>query len=139
MKRYAAALLLSLTLHVSCATVVPYLPTVLSYVTTAINAINSIDAFVDATVPDSEMKKKIDLAIARTLSALSAAQAATRGADKLTQAQVDAAFDEFQRAYVELLFLVKPYGVRTAEQGERLAAVPGGLTVPSAVELVPRV
>jgi hypothetical protein len=139
MKRFAAALLLSLTLHVSCATVVPYLPTVLSYVTTAINALNSIDAFVDAAVPDGDAKKKIDMAIARTQSALAGAQAAIRGAEHLTQAQVDAAFDEFQRAYVELLILVKPYGVRTAEPGERLSAMPGGLTVPSAIELVPRV
>lgn len=139
MKRFAAVLVLSLALAPSCATVAPYLPTVISYVTTAINAIDSIDAFVDATVPDSETKKKIDMAIARTLSALNAAQAATRGADHLTQAQVDAAFDEFQRAYVELLILVKPYGVRAVQAGERLAARPGGLTVPSAVELVPRV
>lgn len=139
MKRFAAALLLSLTLHASCGTVVPYLPTVLSYVTTAINAINSIKSFVDAALPDGDSKKKIDMAIARTQSALAGAQAAIRGAEHLTQAQVDAAFDEFQRTYVELLILVKPYGVRTAEPGERLAAMPGGLTVPSAVELVPRV
>lgn len=133
MKRLARSVLLAavLSLTVSCAAVVSYLPTVVAVATDALLVVDQIKAFVDGVFvikPDPDLQKRVDQAIARTKTALDAAIRIASGADKLTKEQAAEAFADFRVAYQDLIALVAPLGVST---GETLRATPGGLTVPT--------
>lgn len=124
-----------------CAAVAPYLPTVIAAVTDGGLVIDTIDKFVDRYFearPNAELQKKVDIAVARTRSALDAALRIASGAQDLNQAKVDEAFLEFRLAYQDLLALVGPLGVM-AGGGGKLQARPGGLVVPEPMALTLRV
>lgn len=133
MKRTAAvlSLLAALTLSPGCATVAAWLPTVIAYVQDGAIVVDTIERFADKyfdSHPGTDLEKKADLAIARTRAALDAVLHVATGADNINKAQVDAAFDEFRKAYGELVALLAPIGVSS---GGALRAAPGHLTVPA--------
>jgi hypothetical protein len=124
----------ALVVPVSCAAIVPYLPTVVAVVQDALIVVDQIKNFVDGVhvvKPDVDLSK-VYFAISRTKVALDAALRATNGVDKLTREQADAAFADFRVAYQDLIALVAPLGVKT---GDHLAAAPGTLTVPTPLAL----
>ena len=125
----------------SCATIAPFLPTVIAAVTDGALVVDTIDRFVDRyfeTRPNPDLQKKIDVATARVRSALDAALRIASGAQHLNQAKVDEAFAEFRLAYQDLLALVGPLGVTTSNAGQ-LRATPGGLMVPEPMAMRLRV
>lgn len=139
----ALALACSLSTAPGCATIAPFLPKVIAAVTDGALVIDTIDRFVDRyfeSRPNAELQKKVDVAVARTRSALDAALRIASGAQDLNQAKVDEAFKEFRLAYQDLLALVGPLGVM-AGGGGKLQARPGGLLVPEPMAMtlvVPR-
>jgi hypothetical protein len=115
-----------------CATIASKLPAVISAVTDGMMVLDTIEAFIRnyfTKHPAPETQARVDVAIARTRGALSAALRTAHGAEKLDQAQIDAAFADFKAAYQDLMVLLTPLGVRS---GDRLAAAPNssGLIVP---------
>jgi hypothetical protein len=137
----AALFALSLSVATGCAAVAPYLPTVIAAVTDGALVIDTIDKFVDRyfeSRPNADLQKKVDIAVARTRSALDAALRIASGAQHLNQAKVDEAFAEFRLAYQDLLALTGPLGVM-AGGGGKLQARPGGLLVPEPMALALRV
>lgn len=124
-----------------CATIAPFLPTVIAAVTDGSLVIDTIDKFVDRyfeSRPNPDLQKKVDIAVARTRSALDAALRIASGAQDMNQAKVDEAFLEFRLAYQDLLALVGPLGVM-AGGGGKLQARPGGLLVPEPMAMTLRV
>ena len=116
----------------SCAAIVSALPAVIAAVQDGMLVLDAIDSFVENVFkvrPNADFEKKVDAAIARTRLALDTALRLSQGTEKLTQAQLDAAFNEFRIAYQDLVALVAPLGV-TAGVGDSLRATPGGLQVP---------
>lgn len=119
----------------ACAAVVASLPTIVAAVTDGLMVVDSIKQFVDTyfkVQPNIALEGKVEIAITRVRQALHVALRATKGTEKLTQEQVDAAFAEFRAAYAELLVLVGPLGVTT---GDTLRATPGALSVPEPMAL----
>lgn len=119
----------------ACAAVVASLPTIVAAVTDGLMVVDSIKQFVDTyfkVQPNAALESKVEIAITRVRQALHVALRATKGTEKLTQEQVDAAFAEFRAAYTELLVLVGPLGVTT---GDTLRATPGTLSVPEPMAL----
>jgi hypothetical protein len=122
-----------------CATVSNVLPKIVAAATQGSLVLDTLDTFADQffkAAPNAELEKKVDIGLARARNALAIALAAARGGEMLTQAQIDDAFKEFAKAYGELVVIMSPLGVKS---GERLGAAGGGLQVPMAAELVPRV
>lgn len=100
----AAALLWS-----GCAAVAKVVTAVATEVARTSTALNTIEAFVRAffaTSPDPEREELVLGAIDRARSALLAAEHAASGTENLTQDRIDAAFEDFRRAWVELEQLV---------------------------------
>jgi hypothetical protein len=133
--------LTSATLVSNCATLVTSLPVIIAAVQDGSMVVDTIARFVELYFAKHGDKSPVDpekvrTAIERTRMALNAALRAAQGAEKLDQAQVDAAFADFKQAYIELTALVAPLGVRT---GDKLSARPGGLSVPEPMALKLRV
>lgn len=131
------ALAASLASAPSCATIAPYLPTVIAAVQDGSLVLDTIERFADRyfeSRPDAELQKKADIAIARTRSALDAALRAASGAQDLNDAKVDEAFAEFRRCYTDLVALLGPLGLSS---GNGLRATPGGLQVPTPMAMRP--
>lgn len=142
MKNTALALLLVLSLPATspgCATVAAALPTILAVVQEAELAVNMIATLADVfyrTHPNAAQQKTVEDAVARTRTALAAVLAATDGAGELDQGKLALAFDDFKKAYDDLLDATAGLGVHV---GAGLRAAPGGgLTVPPARDLVSR-
>lgn len=138
----ALVLALSLSAGPGCATIAPFLPTVIAAVTDGALVVDTIDRFVDRyfeSRPNPDLQKKIDIATARVRSALDAALRIASGAQHLNQAKVDEAFAEFRLAYQDLLALVGPLGVMTDRGGKLQARPGGGLLVPEPMALTLRV
>lgn len=89
-----------------------------------------------AAHPGKVDEAKIRGAVERTRTALNVALRIAQGAEKLDQAQVDAAFADFKAAYIDLLALAAPLGVQT---GDKLMARPGIVNVPEPMALKLRV
>lgn len=113
----AAALLWS-----GCAAVAKVVTAVATEVAKTSTALNTIEAFVRAffaTSPDPEREELVLGAIDRARSALLAAEHAASGTENLTQDRIDAAFENFRRAWVELEQLVAGMpGLRIVGAGE---------------------
>lgn len=150
MKKVSALVIaLALLTGPGCAAVVSNLPVVIAAVTDAQMIINSIQTFVDAYFArhpdlDADTKAKIDHAIGVTQSSLQAALRIAQGAEKLDQAEIDAAFADFKAAYSTLLALIAPLGVSaadTANGGQVLAVLrtSEGLIVPTPLAMTLRV
>lgn len=122
----------------ACAQTLAYLPTVIATVQDGIMVLDTIERFWrvwqarhpnQTTVPAD----KVDLALEKSRTSLNLALRAAQGTDKLNQAQVDQAFEEFKAAYTELVALVSNIGVKSG--GDKLQAGPGTLTVPEPLAL----
>ena len=136
----AAMAVLMLTMTSGCATVAAALPHIIAAIVDGGAIIDRIADYLAkwfALHPDPIIQPKVELAIAKARKALSAALHAAEGADKLDQAKVDAAFDDFKKAYLELIALARPYGVNM--EGAPLQVSPEGtsLVVPEPLALKP--
>ncbi len=132
-----AAIVLASALSVGtagCAAVAAALPGVLAVVQDGEQILSAIEGFVAlvfAQHPDAELQAKVAQAVARARSALNLALRAAQGAKALGDQAVDAAFKEFEQAYLDLISLTRPLGVRPAGQARMAAAAGGGgLDVP---------
>lgn len=107
-----------------CSALFSNLPTVIAYVQEAQLVVSAIESFANAVFNAGILKEKqkdITVAIARTKAALSGVARVSSGAEKLNQADVDAAFVEFRLAYTDLVNLMKPIPGFSVE-GQRLYA-----------------
>lgn len=126
---------LGVTVLPGCAAFAALLPGVIAAVLDGMQVIDAIEAFVAryfAAHPDPATQAKIDTAILKARAALNVALRSAQGAKNLDDAQIDKAFDDFKQAYLELMSLVKPYGVTQVSTG-KLSATPtkdGKLEVP---------
>lgn len=139
-KMKALALVLSIALGASCATVASALPAVVAAVTDGMMVIDTIERFVHAYFvahPSAETQAAVDAAIEKTRIALNVALRTAQGAKDLDQAKVDEAFANFKTAYVELIALVTPLGVLPG--GDTMMARPHTLVVPDPVALTLKV
>ena len=121
----------------SCATLSGNLPSIVAYVQDGEFILNSISRFVDLffrTSPNTDLQLKIEKVMDQARTALDLALRAASGGQKLDQKQVDAAFEEFKKAYADLLILVAPLGVRTSTDGS-IRGTPIGLLVPAPMAL----
>ncbi len=147
MLRVRAGLVLSgvltvlvLTMSTGCAAFASALPHIIAAIVDGGQIIDRIADYLAkwfALHPDPIVQPKVEMAIAKARRALSAALHAAEGADKLDQAKVDAAFDDFKKAYLELIALTRPYGVNM--EGAPLQASPEGtsLVVPEPLAFKP--
>jgi hypothetical protein len=126
MRQITIALTLALSL-VACAPVLSALPTVISAVVDGVQILDMIaqhaDLVLAQTNADAATKAKVHEALARARAALNAALRAAQGAEQagnLDQASAEAAFAAFKEAYLALLEVVRPLGVR--ESGDMLSA-----------------
>jgi hypothetical protein len=124
----------------SCAAVVASLPKVIAVVTDASLILDQIAGFVNGVFqvkPNAELQKKFEIALARTRSALQAANRIASGSENLTQSQINEAFADFRAAYQDLLALAGPLGVQTGNGDKAAAPGPTGasLQVPEPLAL----
>lgn len=122
-----------------CAAIAAALPDVIAAVTDGAQIIDAIEHFVAlyfASHPDADKQKAVGEAITKARSALNLALRSAQGAKDLDDAKIDAAFADFKAAYLELIALCAPYGVKQAKVG-RFAAAPGSLIVPEPIAFAP--
>ena len=134
---------LAITVPTGCAAIAAALPAVIAAVVDGIQVLDAIEAFVNrffATRPDAATQAKVSAALEKCRSALNVALRVAQGSDNATQAKTDAAFEEFKQAYLELLALVRPFGVQQASGALRAQLSAGGdsLTVPEPLALAKR-
>ena len=114
-----------------CAAVAAALPDVVAAVVDGAQILDAIEHFVGlyfAQHPDPPAQQRVGAAIARARSALQVALRTAQASQDARDGKVQAAFDEFRDAYLELVQMTRPYGVqatdvpsfRTAPGGERL-------------------
>jgi len=114
---------------------------VIAAVTEAQAILDAIDAAASryfVASPNSEAHKRYARAMARARLSLSAAMRTAQGAEKLDQQKVDEAFQEFRKAYQDLLAVVGPLGIAapTKDGAVSLAvAEDGALLVPEPMAL----
>jgi hypothetical protein len=127
MKRLHHIALSLLLLLASCGPVLSALPTVITAVVDAMQIIDMIEQHAELvlaqTNADAATKTKVHEAIARARGTLNAALRVAQGAEhagQLDQASADAAFAAFKEAYLSLLEVVQPLGIR--EAGDTLSA-----------------
>jgi hypothetical protein len=133
MKTIVLMFLLAISLT-GCAAILALLPKVVAAVQIAEEAVNAIQVFADGRVMDQDLRNKIDTAANVARAALASAVSAAKGSGALAQKNVVAAFDDFGKAYQDLLDLVKLVGV-DAVDAPKMTASPNHLTVPSAAAL----
>lgn len=140
---FVATVLLFATISVvapACATLSAVLPDVIAAVVDGGQILDTIEGFVAnyfATHPDAAAEKKVSEALARARLALNVALRTAQGAKNVDDRQVDAAFENFKAAYLDLLALVKPFGVSSSPNAA-LKAAPGHLDVPEPLAFRPR-
>lgn len=120
------ALMCIAPMTMGCAAILGALPMIVAAVTDAMMVLDAIEDFVTkyfAANPDAEKQEAVAKSLAKTRSALNVALRTCSGTEDLSQGQVDAAFQDFRAAYVELSTLLGRYGL--ASQGDRLMATPG--------------
>lgn len=120
-----------------CAAIAAVLPDVIAAVLDGMQIIDVIEQFVARyfqSHPDPVAQKKVDDAILKARTALNVALRSAQGAKNLDDAQIDKAFEDFKQAYLELMALVRPYGVTPASSPAvmkaTLSASGDTLTVP---------
>lgn len=128
------AALLGLSLGVSgCAAVVSQLPNVVAYVQDAELILNTIETAMNgvwANHPDPANQKLVNESIAKVDTALDAVNRIAQGGEKVDQAQLEAAFSDFQAAFSDLMSLLGPYGITVADVPKATRTAAGGLVVP---------
>jgi hypothetical protein len=138
LKTTIAMLVLSLF---GCAEILSFLPKVIASVAEAQIVLDRIEKFstiVFAAAPNPALQRNVDQALDRCRTALAVALRTANGAKELGEKDAIAAFDDFKKAYQNLLVLVQPLGVAEGGPGAKLAATPGGLTVPPLMALSPQ-
>lgn len=131
---FLTAFVLTTTQTAGCAGLVSLLPKVVSIATDAAMILDGIQAFVSSyfvAAPNPELQAKVDDAITDCRVSLQIALRTADGAESLSRSEVDEAFDAFKAAYLELMQLVGPLGVKQALPGvDTMQVSPQSLTVP---------
>lgn len=126
-----------------CAAIMSLLPHVIAVVVEAGQILDQIEAFVKRYFmnhPDQAKEIAVAKAVAKARSALNFVMRTTEGADKLDQAKVDAAFEDFKKAYLELMALCRPFGVYPESAPLMTSNADGAvLVVPEPLALHPKV
>lgn len=127
----ALAAAISISSLTGCSFLASALPAVSEIVSDGSLILSTIEAFISGFFrnhPDPVTQAKYDAAMQKTRLALIAAERALAGVKDITEQDMAGAFAEFRAAYEELLQIISPMGVKS---GDRLAAAPGQLMVPS--------
>jgi len=118
-------------------TLATVLPTVIEVITDASLILQTIETFVNAFFakrPDPALQQKIADALNKARLTLVTAGHLADGLSDANDGRVGAAFSDFKAAYVALLDLIVPLGVR---QGGSLQVAPDALGAPAGL-VVPR-
>lgn len=113
MKKFASVLLVVAAVS-GCAAVRPILADALAVVSHDSEVIGAAERIADSffiAAPNPELQKKVNSAIERARLALAAATAALRGAQNLTDHDVNNALNEFRSAYHDLVRLLEGSGI----------------------------
>jgi len=118
------------------------LPAITADINQASLVVSTIETFVNGYLENHAASQdtvaRVAAAFVKVKLAIAAVDSIGRGASDLTGDQAQAALAEFYSAYGDLVALVKSFGVTPASSsasGPRLAAAPGGLTVPAPADL----
>jgi len=106
-----------------------WLPTVISVISEAAVVLDSIEAAGNdhfARNPDEATAKKFRKGISKARSSLALASRLSKGTDAAAKQDIDAAFDEFKKAYSDVLALLGPLGVVAPSSGDGTMAAPDG-------------
>lgn len=129
--KVAMLAVVGLALSVSgCATVVPLLPQIVTYVQDAEIGVNAVVALVGSLGLDAGQVKLIDQTAAKALLAADAVAKLAQGGEAVNQAQVDAAFADFKVAFNDLMALVGPYGIHVGDVPKATRTAGGGWVIP---------
>lgn len=122
-------------METGCAALASALPDVIAAVTSGAQILDAIESFMSAYFaqhPDPATQVKVAEAITKARIALNVALNTAKGAKNANDQQVDQAFDAFKAAYLELLAIVRPFGVVPQQNDKMLRAPgPGQLSVPA--------
>lgn len=124
---------------VGCSSFMSSLPTVIAYAQSGMLVLDTIKSFADKyfrSHVNTELEAKVENAISKAELALNAALTTAEGAKNLDQSQIDAAFEDFRMAYMDLMAIVGPIGVN-AKGAKMTKEADGTLTVPLPLALVP--
>jgi hypothetical protein len=131
--KLALVFFLGLSSVTGCAAVISNLPTVISVVQGASNALDMIAGFLDGLAPplapEPEKQKLISAAILKARIALDAVIKLSNGVQNIDQAKLDEAFGNFEAAYNDVLSLVAQYGVRSGNVPRAVRMTDGGVVV----------
>ncbi len=112
---------------------------VLPIITEAAAILDAIDLQAKAHFkanPNRELEEQYVVAAAKARLSLSAASRALKGTEHLDGADVEAAFDEYEKAFQEVMALLGPLGVvRPTADGALLVSADGALLVPMPLAL----
>lgn len=134
LRRITLVLLLAATPLTGCAAFAAALPNIVAAVIDGVQVLDVITTFVTkyfaAHSTAAETQAKVFNAIEKAKAALNLALRTAQGSDDLSNAKVDAAFENFKAAYLELLALVRPLGVQqVARPDAALSATVSGDTL----------
>lgn len=116
-----------------CAGLISLLPKAIAIVTDAQMILDRIEDYSDAIFsvqPNPRAQRNVEQTLDRCRTALNVALRTTTAAKSLSEEDVDAAFEDFRKAYKNLLTLVEPLRVKEGEPGDKLAATSTSLSVP---------
>lgn len=98
----------------ACGGALAVLPDVIAYILDGMQVLDVVAAFVDRYFvqhPNPVAQARVADALAKARNALNVALRSAQGAEKMDNAQVDAAFDDFKKAYLDLISLVRSFGM----------------------------
>jgi hypothetical protein len=135
----ALALVTSIAAAPGCATFASTLPIVLADAQDGMLILDALQAFVDhvfSNHPDPTNQALVEKIFAKARTSLDLAIRLASAGKEVDQAQVDAAFKDFEAAYSDLISILGPYGVTVADVPAPRAAPGGGLVVPRPLSAV---
>lgn len=113
--------------------VVSSLPTALAYIQDAQLILTGLEQFYQAyfaAKPNPDLQTKVVKADVEARAALDAALRVVTAAQELDQQKIDEAFADFRTAYIDLVGILGPLGVRRAAPSARMGASDTGFLVP---------
>lgn len=132
----ALALLAASMALPGCATlrpVVDNLPKAVAYAQDAELVVTGLETFEKGyymVKPNPAQQAIVENGIADARSALDAGIRICEGTTELSASQVDLAFSDFRKAYIDVVGLLGPIGVKRGTPGTRMGASPGGYVAP---------
>jgi hypothetical protein len=111
-----------------CATLVGDLPSIIATINDGSLILSTIESFLQAYFlqnPNPTKQAACEKLIVKAKTALDAAQRAASGVDKINQAEVDTAFQDFKSAYLDLTSLMSSYGIGISVGGSTVKATSG--------------